>query len=104
MQVLYDIGAVSTPEPFQRLVSQGMILGETEYTLWQNSDGVCTEPDAPGATPVRCDLHPPSGWQLPVSDKEKSHPVAIPGDRICADCRLRLSCCSVHHQSHMGAL
>ena len=28
---LFDIGAVSTPEPFQRLVSQGMILGEVEY-------------------------------------------------------------------------
>ena len=31
-KVLYDIGAVSTKEPFQRLVSQGMILGEVEYT------------------------------------------------------------------------
>jgi len=29
--VLYDIGVVSTPEPFRRLVSQGMILGEVEY-------------------------------------------------------------------------
>ena len=27
-KVLYDIGAVSTKEPFQRLVNQGMILGE----------------------------------------------------------------------------
>ena len=27
-KVLYDIGAVSTIEPFQRLVNQGMILGE----------------------------------------------------------------------------
>jgi leucyl-tRNA synthetase len=31
-KVLYDIGAVSTVEPFGRLVSQGMILGEVEYT------------------------------------------------------------------------
>ena len=31
-KVLYDIGAVSTKEPFGRLVSQGMILGEVEYT------------------------------------------------------------------------
>jgi len=30
-KVLYDIGAVSTKEPFRRLVSQGMILGEVEY-------------------------------------------------------------------------
>jgi leucyl-tRNA synthetase len=31
-KVLYDLGVVSTPEPFQRLVNQGMILGEVEYT------------------------------------------------------------------------
>ena len=31
-KVLYDIGAVSTKEPLGRLVSQGMILGEVEYT------------------------------------------------------------------------
>jgi len=31
-KVLYDIGVVSTKEPFQRLVSQGMILGEVEYS------------------------------------------------------------------------
>ncbi len=27
-KVLFDLGVVSAPEPFQRLVSQGMILGE----------------------------------------------------------------------------
>ena len=31
-KVLYDRGYVSTPEPFQRLVNQGMILGELEFT------------------------------------------------------------------------
>ncbi|NLG34708.1 MAG: leucine--tRNA ligase [Lentisphaerae bacterium] len=30
-KVLYDCGAVSTKEPFQKLVNQGMILGEMEY-------------------------------------------------------------------------
>ena len=30
-KVLFDCGAVSTKEPFQRLVNQGMILGEMEY-------------------------------------------------------------------------
>ncbi|KAK4528718.1 hypothetical protein GAYE_SCF63G6663 [Galdieria yellowstonensis] len=34
-KVLYDLGVVSTPEPFQRLVNQGMILGETEYSLFR---------------------------------------------------------------------
>ena len=30
-KVLFDCGVVSTKEPFQRLVNQGMILGEVEY-------------------------------------------------------------------------
>ena len=37
--VLYDAGVVSTPEPFQSLVHQGLILGEVEYTLYQDADG-----------------------------------------------------------------
>lgn len=31
-KVLYDIGVVSTKEPFKKLVNQGMILGEMEFT------------------------------------------------------------------------
>ncbi|GAB6165175.1 leucine--tRNA ligase [Thermostilla marina] len=38
-KVLYDRGYVSTPEPFQKLVNQGLILGETEYTAFQNDKG-----------------------------------------------------------------
>ena len=30
-KVLFDLGHVSTAEPFRRLVNQGLILGETEY-------------------------------------------------------------------------
>jgi leucyl-tRNA synthetase len=30
-KVLFDLGHVSTPEPFTRLVNQGLILGEMEY-------------------------------------------------------------------------
>jgi leucyl-tRNA synthetase len=32
-KVLYDRGHVPTPEPFQHLVNQGMILGEMEFTV-----------------------------------------------------------------------
>jgi leucyl-tRNA synthetase len=32
-KVLYDRGHVHTPEPFQKLVNQGMILGEMEFTV-----------------------------------------------------------------------
>ena len=38
-KVLYDRGHVSTVEPFQRLVNQGMILGEVEFIGYQRSDG-----------------------------------------------------------------
>lgn len=38
-KVLFDRGHVHTSEPFQKLVNQGMILGETEYTAFQADDG-----------------------------------------------------------------
>ena len=34
-KVLFDAGVVSTEEPFQKLVNQGMILGEVEYTAYR---------------------------------------------------------------------
>jgi leucyl-tRNA synthetase len=37
-KVLFDRGHVSTLEPFQRLVNQGMILGEVEYTALSDTD------------------------------------------------------------------
>lgn len=38
-KVLYDRGHVSHPEPFRRLVNQGMILGEVEYTGYVDAGG-----------------------------------------------------------------
>ncbi|HED11168.1 MAG TPA: leucine--tRNA ligase [Caldithrix abyssi] len=38
-KVLYDLKVVSTKEPFKKLVHQGMILGETEYTVYKKKDG-----------------------------------------------------------------
>ena len=59
-KVLYDAGVVSTPEPFRRLVHQGMILGEIEYAVngrriaesdvRKEGDGFVLKDDA--ATPV----------------------------------------------------
>ena len=43
-KVLYDIGAVSTNEPFQRLVNQGMILGEDGMRM-SKSRGNVVNPD-----------------------------------------------------------
>ncbi len=37
-KVLYDCGLVSTPEPFQRVVNQGMILGKT-YQFYKDTEG-----------------------------------------------------------------
>jgi leucyl-tRNA synthetase len=37
-KVLFDLGHVSTPEPFQRLVNQGVILGEMEFHAFRTRD------------------------------------------------------------------
>jgi leucyl-tRNA synthetase len=39
-KVLFDLGHVSTPEPFMRLINQGLILGEMEYHVLENGEGV----------------------------------------------------------------
>ncbi len=38
-KVLFDRGVVSCSEPFRKLVNQGMILGEVEYTVYQDDEG-----------------------------------------------------------------
>ena len=38
-KVLYDRGHIDCVEPFYQLVNQGMILGEAEFTGYQNKDG-----------------------------------------------------------------
>jgi leucyl-tRNA synthetase len=39
-KVLFDLGYVSTAEPFLRLVNQGLILGEMEFHVFENGEGV----------------------------------------------------------------
>lgn len=46
-KVLYDIGVVSTPEPFHRLINQGMILG----TSYKNAAGFLVPSDEVELTP-----------------------------------------------------
>jgi len=46
-KVLYDCGVVHTPEPFQKLLNPGMILGHA-YRYWDDNVS-----DDPGATPHR---------------------------------------------------
>jgi len=54
-KVLYDRGHVSHPEPFGRLVNQGMILGEMEFTGYRSAKGgwVSAGRQAEGDSPVR---------------------------------------------------
>ncbi len=44
-KVLYDAGVVKHVEPFQKLVHQGLILGEVEYTAYQAEGGRWLSPD-----------------------------------------------------------
>ena len=59
-KVLFDRGHVSTSEPFGKLINQGMILGETEYTGYQSAAGAwistgSREADATDAVTVKLD-------------------------------------------------
>jgi leucyl-tRNA synthetase len=38
-KVLFDLGHVSTPEPFGRLINQGLILGEMEFHFFEDAQG-----------------------------------------------------------------
>lgn len=71
-KVLYDAGVVSTSEPFQCLVSQGMILGEVEYTVFVDPDtGKWADEGAPGAVARRLDpeeVEPRGGGYILKSD------------------------------------
>jgi len=43
-KVLFDRGYVGTPEPFQKLVNQGMILGEPEENFFRTKHGQIIDP------------------------------------------------------------
>jgi leucyl-tRNA synthetase len=52
-KVLYDCGVVSTKEPFQKLVHQGMILGEMEYTVFEKDGKTISADEAEELTDVQ---------------------------------------------------
>ena len=60
-KVLFDRGHVSTAEPFRRLVNQGMILGEMEFTGYRDAAGnwvsarVVKEQPGPNGETVKVD-------------------------------------------------
>ena len=70
-KVLYDVGAVSTKEPFQKLVSQGMILGGLEYSVHVDEDGNVVPEGTPGAVAKRLaedEVEPKGGGYVLKSD------------------------------------
>ncbi|MFO0916290.1 MAG: leucine--tRNA ligase [Pirellulales bacterium] len=80
--VLHDRGYVSHPEPFGRLVNQGMILGETEYTGYQLADG--TWVSAADVTTGADGQSRERASQLPVSAVSvAADAVAKQGDHFC---------------------
>ncbi len=52
-KVLFDCGVVSTKEPFQKLVHQGMILGEMEYTAFEKDGKMISADEAEGMDEVQ---------------------------------------------------
>lgn len=60
-KVLFDRGHVSSAEPFQRLVNQGMILGDVELTGFQKADGEWVS-----ARQVKDETDPESGHGIKV--------------------------------------
>src|SRR5438552_16481108 len=71
-KVLFDLGHVSTPEPFMRLVNQGIITGEMEYHVFENAEGVAVSiadvrdmaEEATSQRPVMIAFHRASGERL----------------------------------------
>lgn len=46
-KVLYDIGVVSTKEPFKCVINQGIILGEVQYIAYKDQNGSYISADSP---------------------------------------------------------
>ncbi|MFH1965995.1 MAG: leucine--tRNA ligase, partial [Acidobacteriota bacterium] len=72
-KVLFDLGVVSTPEPFAKLVHQGMILGEMEYRLFRDTSGNPVSSDMAASNGTHCEtgeeLHPESVSAASVEKK-----------------------------------
>ncbi len=74
-KALFDLGHVSTPEPFQRLVNQGLIMGEDGQKM-SKSRGNVVNPDtvieAYGADSLRC-------YEMFMGPLEQSKPWSMTG-------------------------
>ncbi|MBA2662640.1 MAG: leucine--tRNA ligase [Bradymonadaceae bacterium] len=72
-KVLFDIGAVSTKEPFQRVVNQGMILGLT-YQYYRTQDGQALSYKERGANHAELTSFTVPGDAVVWKDEKPYHP------------------------------
>ena len=91
-KVLFDRGYVSTTEPFQKLVNQGMILGENSEKM-SKSRGNVVNPDEVvrgirGRLPAAVrDVHGPAGGRQAVEHGRRQRRARLSGPRVADDCR-----------------
>ncbi|KAL6207161.1 hypothetical protein ACLB2K_024406 [Fragaria x ananassa] len=57
-KVLYDIGVVSTKEPFKCVINQGIILGEVQYIAYKDSDGNFISADSDTSAELQQEIIP----------------------------------------------
>jgi len=95
-KVLHDRGHVSWPEPFGRLVNQGMILGEMEFTGyrhpqggWLSAEQTRSHPTQPGVTIDRESGDEATSVRVPAEQVEKQgeHFVLRDAPKIRVDSR-----------------
>ena len=65
-KVLFDRGYLSTAEPFKKLVNQGMILGDVEFTGFRNSNDQWVSADLTGENEDKKRILNSTGEQLQI--------------------------------------
>ena len=89
-KVLFDLGHVSTPEPFQRLVNQGMILGEDGHKMSKRWGNVIDPLDVIANLRRRRvsllrDVHGPARADEAVEHERRGRRLALPRPRLAPD-------------------
>ncbi len=76
-KVLYDAGLVSGDEPFRRVVHQGLILGEREFTAYKDPGGAFVS-----ATRARRNSGAKGAFHVEVESGEELEAVAVSEDEV----------------------
>ena len=86
-KVLFDLGHVSTPEPFFKLVNQGLILGEDGQKMSKsrgnviNPDDIVREYRRRRVPPLR-DVHGPAGDGEALEHQRRGRRLSVPRPRL----------------------